>query len=189
MQHESLCEGLAHVYERLVPDPHKLWFRQAIGDVLRDHSDCPDAASAAFQDLIYLLVRTRATESLTCCFPQSSTDRPVDTDPACCLMRLQRCDPLAPSAYAYQTAREVVSAANFDDGYLFEAIKVLVECEPSQVAVVVRELEPRLSRSPAAGRRSSRRQRGRVEGVFGGCKCVGTASLCSRTTIVAGGAV
>ena len=55
-------------------------------------------------------------------------------------MRLQRCDQLAPSAYAYQTAREVVSAANFDDGYLFEAIKVLVECEPSQVAVVVREL-------------------------------------------------
>jgi hypothetical protein len=36
--------------------------------------------------------------------------------------------------------------ANLDDAYLFEAMKVLVECEPSRAAEVVVTLEPRLSR-------------------------------------------
>lgn len=142
---ESLCEGLAHVYETYVPDARKLSFRQAIGDVLRDQSDNENAPLAACQDLIYLLVRTRATESLGSLLPAVGNGLPGRRRPSLLFDAVAALRSLAPSTYAYQTAREIVSAANFDDGYLFEAIKVLVECEPSRIAVLLRELEPRLS--------------------------------------------
>ena len=59
---ETLCEGLALVYQDYVPESRQLLFRLAVGDVLRNHANNSNAPLSAFQDLIYLLARIRATE-------------------------------------------------------------------------------------------------------------------------------
>lgn len=145
-QQDSVCEGLAHVYEEYVPESRKLLFRRAIGDVLREQANNQDAPITAFQDLIYLLVRIRANESLGALLSAVGNGLVGKRHPAIFYETLAVLRSLAPSAHAFETARGLVVSANFDDGYLFEATKVLVECEPPSVSGIVLEFEPRLSK-------------------------------------------
>jgi hypothetical protein len=144
-QQDSVCEGLTRVYEEYVPESRKLSFRRAIGDVLREQTNNQDAPIEAFQDLIYLIMRIRASESLGSLLPAVGNGLVGRRQPEIFYETLAALRLLAPSAQAFEVARGLVVSANFDDGYLFEATKVLVECEPSSVSAIVLEFEPRLS--------------------------------------------
>lgn len=145
VQQESLCEGLARVYEECTQEPKQVMFRQAIGDVLRDQANNPNAPFDAFRDLIYLIARIRATESLSALLPTVGTGYLGKHYPNILYDTVAVLRSLAPSTQAYKTAFSLINCANFDDGYLFEAMKVLVECEPSCASEIVLKLEPRLS--------------------------------------------
>jgi len=145
MAQESVSEGLGQVYDECVPESQKLMFRQAIGDVLREHGNDPGAPTPAFQDLIYLVVRIRATESLKALLPTIGNGLLGKRYPDILYDTIAALRFLAPSARAYDAALDLIDSPNFDDGYLFEALKVLVECEPSRTSGIVLMFELRLS--------------------------------------------
>lgn len=145
IQQESVSEGLAYVYHHYVPDSKRLMFRQAIGDVLREKGNDQNAPIPAFQDLIYLLVQIRATESLTALLPTIGNGLLGQRYPDILYETVAALRLLAPSVQAHETASSLINSNNFDDGYLFEAIKVLIECQPSLAAATVLSLKPRLN--------------------------------------------
>lgn len=145
LQYESICEGIAAIYEDFVPANKQLSFRQAIGDVLREKSADHSDLLPAFQDLIYLIIRLKANESLSALLPTVGNGVLGQRYPDILYETITALGSLAPSDYAYKTAFNLIDSANFDDGYLFEAIKVLVECKPSDTAKIVLTFEPRLT--------------------------------------------
>jgi len=145
LEYESICEGLAIIYEEFVPPKKQLAFRQAIGDVIREKSNDYSEMVHAFQDLIYLIIRIKASESLSSLLPTVGSGVFGQQHPEVLYETITALASLAPSDYAYKTASTLIDSANFDDGYLFEAIKVLVECKPSDAAKIVLKFEPRLT--------------------------------------------
>lgn len=145
MQYESICEGIAQIYEEYVPDSKQLLFRQAIGDVLRKHANDYDAPRDAIRDLIYLIIRIKANESLSALLPAVGNGFLGQLYPDILYVTITSLRSLAPSMQAYKTASGLIDSTNFDEGYLFEAIKVLVECKPTHVSRILVALEPRLS--------------------------------------------
>ncbi len=167
-QQETICEDLAHFYENYLPESGKLKFRQAIGTVLHAQANNLDASPPVILALIRLLGRIKATESL------NALVQTIDNEPLLAKVRAteslialaptidkrpikrQRLGildetiavlkMLAPSSDVYQAAFDLANCISFDDGYLFQVMKVMVECEPSRAATIVLTFEPRLSR-------------------------------------------
>jgi hypothetical protein len=146
LQYESVDKGLARFYEEYVPDSRQLLFRQAIGDVLRRHANDHDAPLDAIRDLIYLITRIKADESLSALYPTVCNGYLAEQYPGILYDAITILRSRAPSEKAYKTASNLIDCANFEDGYLFEAIKVLVECEPSYVSRILIKYEERLSK-------------------------------------------
>lgn len=145
LQYESVCEGLAVIYEDFVPANKQLSFRQAIGDILREKSHDYSDLFSVFQDLIYLIIRLKANESLSALLPTVGNGVLGKRYPGLLYETITALGSLAPSDYAYKTAFKLIDSVNFDDGYLFEAMKVLIECKPDDTAKIVLKLEPRLT--------------------------------------------
>lgn len=145
LEHESVCEGIAYIYEKLVPANGQLAFRQAIGDVIREKSNNYSDYVQAFQDLIYLIIRIEANESLSSLLPTVGSGVFGRQHPKVLYETISALASLSPSEYAYETASDLIDSANFDDGYLFEATKILVECKPNDAAKIVLRFEPRLT--------------------------------------------
>ncbi len=143
---ESLSKGIAIVYQERIPDDRKLMFRRAIGDVLREHANDLDAPIPAFQDLLYVLLRTKAVESLSSLIPAVGNGLLGRRYPDILYETFTVLKSLAPSAHVYDTTLELINCINFDDGYIFEAMKVLIECEPPRAASTILLFESRLSR-------------------------------------------
>lgn len=145
LQQDSIVEGLARVYEEYVPEENQLMFRQALGDVLRNQANVPEAPMPAFQNIIYLMARIKAVESLDALVPTVGTGYLGRRAPEFLYETMAALRYLAPSQQAYNAVCEMISSPNFDDGYLFDAMKVLIECQPSQTAKTLLELIPRLT--------------------------------------------
>jgi hypothetical protein len=145
-QQESIIDGLARVYEKYVPKSRKLMFRQAIGDVLREQGNNADAPLPALEDLIYLIARIKATEALDALPPAVGNGFLGERQSAILYDTLSTLGSLAPSSQVYEVVSELINSANFNDGYLFEAIKILVECRPLHVAAIILSLEHRLTK-------------------------------------------
>jgi hypothetical protein len=145
VQQETVSEGLAQVYEAFIPRTRQLIFRQAIGDVLRDHANGQGVPQDAFQDLIYLIARIRATESLDALLPSVGNGALGRLFPGILYEALSVLRLLAPSNYAKDVALQLVDCSNFDDGYLFEAIKVIIECNPIDTTKTILRLHKRLN--------------------------------------------
>lgn len=146
LQQESIVEGIARVYEEYVPEAKQLLYRQALGDVLRNQANVPEAPMPAFQNIIYLMARIKAVESLDALVPTVGTGYMGRRAPEILYETMAALRYLAPSQQAYNVVGELISSPNFDDGYLFEAMKVLIECQPSLTTKTVLNLLPRLNR-------------------------------------------
>jgi hypothetical protein len=145
LQRESICEGLAQIYERYVPGSKQLLFRKAIGDVLRRHANDGDAPVDGILDLVYLIMRVRADESLDALVPTVGNGFLGQKYPKILYATITSLRSLAPSMQAYKTALNLIRSTNFDKGYLFEALKVLVECRPTDISRTLVKFEPPLS--------------------------------------------
>lgn len=145
LRYDSVCEGLAQIYEKCVPGSKQLPFRKAIGDVLRKHANDRDTPVEGIRDLIYLIMRIRANESLSALVPTVGTGFIGRKCPEILYETIASLRSLAPSMQAYKTARDLIHSTNFDKGYLFEALKVLIVCKPTEVSRIMVEFEPHLS--------------------------------------------
>jgi hypothetical protein len=145
LQYESVDKGLAQIYEEYIPESKKLQFRQSIGDVLRRYANEKDTPIDAVRNLIYLITRIKADESLTALFPTICNGYLIERRPRILYDTITILRSRAPSEQAYETASDLIDWSGFKDDYLFEAIKVLVECKPSHVSRTLIKYEERLS--------------------------------------------
>ena len=145
LQYESVDKGLAHIYEDYIPDSKKLQFRQSIGDVLRRYANEKDTPIDAVRNLIFLITRIKADESLTALFPTVCNGYLIERCPRILYDTITILRSRAPSEQAYETASDLIDWSGFNDDYLFESIKVLVECKPSYTSGTLIKYEERLS--------------------------------------------
>lgn len=142
---DSVSEGLAYIYNTLCPDNKRIKFRRAIGNVLRRHTNSSNFAREAFRDLIVLIGRIKATESLNALMPTLGASSLGKRYPGLFFEAIAVLKALAPETSAYRTMSRLIDSANFTEGYIFEATSVLVECEPSQTVKIVIKYEPRMT--------------------------------------------
>lgn len=143
---DSVTGALAYLYERYVLGTKQLMFRQAIGDVLREHGNDKDAPLDALRDLIYLISMIEAAESLDSLLPTVGNGFLGKRHPDILYDIFANLLTFAPSPQIYELILNLMNSENFDDGYLFTAIKILVSCEPSHASDIVDTLSPRLSK-------------------------------------------
>lgn len=139
---ESVCEGLAQIYEFFVSDNNKLFFRQAIGDVIREHGNDPGAPLDAFRDLIYLMIRIKAYESLDSLIPTVGSGALGKQYAKIQYDAISALRSLVPSNKAQDVMSQLIFCPNFSNDYIFEAVMVMVECDPSHTADIIMRLEP-----------------------------------------------
>jgi hypothetical protein len=143
---DAIFNGLARFYEEIVPESGQLIFRQVVGDVLREHANDERAPVRALEDLIYLIERIRATESLNALVPSIGVGYIGQLHPGLLPEAIGMLRMLAPSRDAYEAAHGLVYSINFNETHLFEILKILITCEPTQAANIVVEFEPRFER-------------------------------------------
>lgn len=141
---ESPAEALATVYRRYVCE--KATYRRAIGRALRRCAQEADAE--VFQiadDLIYLLGYTGAVEALDglleAMFSESIAGEYPELLYACManIQAIEPCDGL------FDFVAKLVKSPYFDDGYIFSAIKIMVDCRPESSIEIVESLGKRIS--------------------------------------------
>lgn len=141
---ETIFEGIARIYESQVPQSGKLAFRQAIGDVLGESNPEKAVSPEATLDLIYLIGRIEARESLKS-FTGVIKRSDVDVNEILYTM-IANLALLSPSKEAYQTTEELVGSSQFDDGYLPETLTILTECKPSETVSLLNTYLSRLNK-------------------------------------------
>ncbi|MBN1997281.1 hypothetical protein JW935_07005 [candidate division KSB1 bacterium] len=141
---ESVCEGLAQIYECCVPSNNKLFFRQAIGDVVREHGNDPGAPLDAFRDLIYLMIRIKAYESLDSLVPTVGSGALGKQYPEIQYDAISALRSLVPSNKVRDVMSQLISCPNFSNDFIFEVVMVMVECDPSYAADIILRFEPQM---------------------------------------------
>lgn len=142
--HDAPVEGIGNIYANLQTEKHKLLFRQSIGNVLTQHADDKDAPPDALRDLIYLISTTKAVESLNSLVPTIGNGSLGKKHPEYLYETLAVLMDLSPSPEAQATTSQLVDCPNFDDGYIFSAIGILAQGDPSNVFNLLARFQPRI---------------------------------------------
>ncbi len=146
-QQEYIVDGLVCVYKKYVPESRKLLFRQAVGDVLREQGNNEDLSLPPLEDIIYLIARIKATEALNALLPTVGNGLLGKRYPEVLYRALAVLKSFPSSSpEVYEVVSGLINSTNFDDGYLFEAIKILAECEPLHATAIILPLESRLAK-------------------------------------------
>jgi len=144
MPFESPVYAFVYVYRECIPIERQTMFREAIGDVLLGWGNNENAPIGAIEDIVYLIMAIEAPEPLSAFLPTVGNGSLGRRHPDILFSVMTCLRSLSPSLAAHETTLGLIASENFDDGYLFEAIKILTKCDPSQVAPVIEELRPRL---------------------------------------------
>ena len=144
-EQESLTEALATIYHKYIADESKLFFRQSVGDVLRKWSQTGTGTIEGARDLVYLIARLHAEESVDALVPVFAASHFGKEHPDVLYEAIAAAEHLAPSKYAIKAILGLMNARNFDDGYLLEGLKILISCDPSDTAALVSQFMPRLN--------------------------------------------
>jgi len=142
---DAVSEGIKQLYLECIPPEKQLQFRQAIGDVMRVHTNDGSLPIHAYQDLLYLIAGIRADESLPALLPAIGNGLAGKANPDILYDTFSVLKYMAPSIHAYSAASTLAKCRNFDEGYLFEALTVMVECEPTLTVKMILLYEPRLT--------------------------------------------
>lgn len=143
--HDSPGLAIGNIYRDLQTEEQKLSFRQAIGCTLIRHVDDEGAPQGALRELIYLIPRTKAVESLGALIPTIGNGPLGKKHPEYLYDTMAAIGALSPSPEAQITTNQLVDSPNFDDGYIFEAIGILAKCEPSSIPNILVRFQLRIS--------------------------------------------
>lgn len=130
LQQGSIFEGLQHIYEEYIPPSRQLIFRSAIGDVLRNHANESGISFSVIQDILYLLGVVKAVESLDALLPTIGNGQIGRNNPRIFYQTLAVLNQLIPSSQVKKTTQGLIRSRNFNKGDIFEAVKILVKCDP-----------------------------------------------------------
>lgn len=135
---------LAHIYEKYVPEGKRSMFCQAIGELLHRHIKETGAPEEIFEDLIYLISKIEAFDLLGELSLAVKNRLAGKKSSEILYSTLAVLLGFTPRREAYEAASLLINCDGFDDGYLFVAIRILVECKPAQAKRIIAELKPRI---------------------------------------------
>lgn len=141
---ESPMDSLVIIYEECIPSTKQLIFRQAIGDILSNKGNDENAPLDPLEDLIYLIARIKATEPLKALLPTVGNGLLGKRYPDILYVTFACLLSFRPSSEVYKVTLDLTSSENFDDGYLFTAIKIIKDCDPSGAPGIINDFMPRL---------------------------------------------
>ena len=128
------------VYNKFFSSRGKKMFREAIGDVLSGQINKPELSMEACKDLIYLISRINAEESLDSLVAFAGEAKPQDENLYSTIAVL---NDFKPSKKVYEVTEKLANSSNFNEGYLFEVIGLLVESQPSNTQDILGRFEER----------------------------------------------
>ncbi len=141
--YDSIPDFLGLIYDRFFSDSGKKMFREAIGDLLDSQINKTELTTKACNDLIYLIPTVSAEESLDSLvsFVGEVKSRKVDLYATIAVLRYFKS-----SEKVYEATERLANSSNFDEGYLFEIIGILVKKRPSDTRDIIRKFEPRVKK-------------------------------------------
>jgi len=143
---EMECPSLTmnFLYRECMPEGRQLMFRQAISKLLLRHEKDANVPAETFEDLIYLaglIKRVDLLESLT----EAIINRLARKGERKSLYSaLEILDSFAPAEEARKAVSSLIDSDGFDEVYFFSALKILIECEPSEAMTLVARFGPRI---------------------------------------------
>lgn len=144
-EQEAIVTGLEAIYDKLEKDVQQPLFRQSIGDVLASHGNAENTPPEVCEDLIYLTAKVRAVESLDALVPTIGNGLLGQKHPDSWFSAIGVLKLLAPAPEVKQAMSKLIDGANFDNGYILEAVGILVKCDPTQTPVLLSNFAPRLA--------------------------------------------
>lgn len=145
--HWGVSDFLERVYDKFFSDPGKKMFREAIGDVLGNRANRMQLPLDACKDLIYLIARVKAEESLDSLvsFAGEVRLRGKEENSEISYHTLAVLQMFEPSDKVYGTVERLADTPDFEEGYLFEVIKLLVKNKPANTRNVLEKYGLRIN--------------------------------------------
>lgn len=144
--HDNSVSAIGHIYYGLQTEEQKLLFRQGIGNTLTQLAEDKDASTLAMlRDLIYLIARTKAVESVNALVP-TVNGLVGKTHPDILSDAMATLQYLSPSPEVQTTTKQLVDNPNFDNGYILTVIEILAQCEPSDILNLLTRFQPRINK-------------------------------------------
>ena len=143
--YESLPLFLSGIYDEFFSDSGKRMFREAIGDVLVSQISKKELPTGACEDLIYLISSISAEESLDSLVSFAGKAK-LEEDKRELYATLSILMSFKLSNKVYEAVERLADSPNFDDGYLFQVIELLVENRPSNTRNILEKFESRIKK-------------------------------------------
>ncbi|MFH1401936.1 MAG: hypothetical protein ABIG40_03175 [Parcubacteria group bacterium] len=143
-RYESSVIGLAEIYYEHVPDDKKPMFRKAIGELLHEKSNDEKASTGAMEDLVYLIARIKALESAMALSVAVGTGLLGKRYPEILDSAFASLEALSPSKESCEATLKLINSENFDTGYFFSALEILIRYKPSEAASIIKKHLPDL---------------------------------------------
>ncbi|MFH1510518.1 MAG: hypothetical protein ABIF10_02410 [Candidatus Woesearchaeota archaeon] len=128
---DSPLDALNLVYKRCIPAPSQNGFRHAIGTALKRCAESTDRkVFRPTSDLVYLLGATKAVEALEGLLEVNSTEFIAINHDSLLFDTIANVKSLPSNDTVYSFTSNLVQVPFFDDGYLFDALGIMLDCKP-----------------------------------------------------------
>ena len=128
---ESLLDDLEDIYERYVPDDKKVLFRRSLGRLLRQCVGDGQLPEEVASDVIYLMVKVRAHESLESLAPSIGRGRYGKDRAWLQYEAISVLKALLPSKEAIDGLQNLVTSPNFSASFSFDVLAALCRADPT----------------------------------------------------------
>lgn len=129
---ESLLDDLEYIYDQYVPNEKKIVFRLSVGRLLRQCVGDNLFPDPGFSDLIYLMAKVRAHESLECLAPVLGKGRFGQERKWLQYEAIATLKALLPAKEAVEGLRNLVTLPNFSPAFSFDILAALCRADPER---------------------------------------------------------
>lgn len=140
----TVCDFLGRVYDKFFSYSGKKMFREAIGDVLSTQINQMELTIEACKDLMYLVFEVRAEESLDS-LVSFAVEEELEEKGEALYVAIAVLKTFEPSNNVYKTVEKLSDSLNFDEGFLFEVIEILVKNQPLNTRNILEKFESRIN--------------------------------------------
>lgn len=128
---ESLLDDIEFIYEQYIPEDKKIVFRRSLGRLLRQSTDDAQFPEPAISDLIYIMAKVRAHESLESLAPVVGRGKYGVDKQWLQYEAIATLKTLLPAREAILGLRDLVTLQNFHEAYSFDVLIALCRAEPT----------------------------------------------------------
>ncbi|MFA6089316.1 MAG: hypothetical protein WC755_05605 [Candidatus Woesearchaeota archaeon] len=143
---ESTVVGIAKIYDENIPKKSQTSFRQSIGITLHKSTKIKDnKIFNVIDDLIYLTIQTKAVEALDGLLEVNS-NKYIASQNIILYDTLACVQSLVPNNKVFEFTRKLVEVPSFEDGYIFVAIAIMLECKPDNYKEIINNYKQRIQK-------------------------------------------